>query len=557
MITQKNISGKIELRKYFIGAHPIIQVYLERLKVREVIASTIKQDLRLHVPIEQTLIVMIHNILTSPTPMYEIGDWLAPIDKSTLGIDDLTLIQDDRVGKALESFYNGKNNEVFFRLALRAIKEFQIDCSQIHQDTTTITFSGKYSNWSASELLTYGKNKDHRPDLKQLVLGLSVTGDGAVPLVHKIYDGNQTDDTLHVENHQRIKKVLGRSDFIYVADCKLATEMNLRKISLCNGLFVSIMPRTWIEDSKFRDRIRCGEKIQWKSILKRKNNRSPNSKRDHYHVAEGDHSAKGYTIYWIHSSQKAECDADTRQRHIDSALVALRAIQSKLNKYSLKTEVGIHDAIEKNLQKYQCENLISCKIKLIKNEKIIFKKSGRPKSDQKGKIVSEPLFAISFELNNDAISKESLTDGIFPLITNVPVETKTPKEILEIYKYQAFLEKGHSKIKTWQEATPVLLKKSERVVAYLHLHVIALMVSSLIERHLRKAIEKDKIEKFPLYPEERHCSAPTLFDIVRAFRNVERYEIVENDKTTIFPAQLNKIQKQVLKLLEVPISRYQ
>lgn len=237
MQIQKSLNGKIEHRKFFIGAHPIIQVFIERLRIAEIIGTHIKQDLRLQVPIEQTLIVLIHNILTSPRPMYEIADWVAPIENAVLGIDDSVLIQDDRVGKALESFYHGKHKDVFFHLALRAIKEFNIDCSRVHQDTTTITFSGRYAGWTAKELINFGKNKDHRPDLKQLVLGLSVSGDGAVPLVHKVYDGNQSDDRLHVENHQRVRKLLGRSNFIYVADCKLATESNLRQAAKITSFF--------------------------------------------------------------------------------------------------------------------------------------------------------------------------------------------------------------------------------------------------------------------------------------------------------------------------------
>ncbi len=556
MMTQKNINGKVELRKFFIGAHPIIQVYLERLKVREIISSVIKQDLRLQVPIEQTLMVLVHNILTSPAPMYEIGDWLAPIDKSVLGIDDATLIQDDRLGKSMDSFYNGKHKEVFFRLALRAIKEFGLDCSQIHQDTTTVTLSGKYSNWSANEVLTYGKNKDHRPDLKQLVLGLSVCGDGAVPLVHKVYDGNQSDDILHPENHQKIRKLLGRSDFIYVADCKLATEGNLSKIALCNGFFVSIMPKTWSEDQDFRNKIRMGEQVKWVPLLKRKNNRRPDSKRDSYQLADGIYSAKGYTIYWIHSSQKAECDADTRNRHIEDSLDSLRELQSKLNRYSLKTEDGIKSAIRAILKKYQCEKWISFKIQTHQQEKVVYERAGRPALKEKGVRARTQQFSVDFSKNKQAIELEALTDGIFPLITNVPTELRKPKEILEIYKYQAFLEKNHSKIKTWQEATPVLLKKGERVVAYLHLHVIALMVSALIERQLKKALEKNKIDNLPLYPEGRHCPAPSIYDLVRTFKNVERYETIECAKVTVFPAQLTKTQRQVLKLLEVPVALY-
>ena len=51
---------------------------------------------------------------------------------------------------------------------------------------------------------------------------------------------------------------------------------------------------------------------------------------------------------------------------------------------------------------------------------------------------------------------------------------------MEIYKFQPFLEKRHSQLKTWQEVTPVLLKKDERVVAYLHMHVMALLAATLI-----------------------------------------------------------------------------
>jgi hypothetical protein len=94
-------------------------------------------------------------------------------------------------------------------------------------------------------------------------------------------------------------------------------------------------------------------------------------------------------------------------------------------------------------------------------------------------------------------------------------------------------------------------------VAFLHVHVLALMVAALIERQLRLAMRSHKISSLPIYPEERPCPAPTIFDIVRLFRNVERYEVTVGDDINIFPAQLTALQKQVLKLLEVPLAAYQ
>ena len=557
MITQKGITHQTTHRKYVIGAHPIIHTFIQQLKLTEIIATYIQQDARLIMPVEQTLSVLIHNILTTPMPMYEIADWLAPLDEKSLGLDSsqVASIQDDRLGQALETFYNGRHKDVFFRLALRAIKMFELDCSQIHQDTTTVTFSGKYSGWKAPEFLTHGINKDHRPDLKQLVLGMSTTADGSVPLVHQIYNGNQTDDRLHPNNHYALRQLLHRSDFIYVADCKLATEHNLRKITACGGRFVTVMPRTWKEDALFRARVQQ-EKITWTLLLSRKNNRKPDSKIDRYYLAQGQYQAKGYSLLWIKSTQKTEQDSATRSHHLELALEELRAVQARLNKYKLKTRYQIVQAVRQLLQRHPCQSWIDYQVHSHRLSTTRHIKPGRPSSTQPGQKIWTPYFSLSFQVNEDALKKEALTDGVFPLINNIHKDHK-PKQILEIYKFQPFLEKRHSQLKTWQEIMPVLLKKSERVVALLHMHVIALMVASLIERKLRTAMKKQRIAPLPLYPEGKPCPYPTLFDIVRLFQGLEKYEVEQDDQTIVFPAQLTALQKQVLQLLEVPVSLYQ
>ena len=48
-----------------------------------------------------------------------------------------------------------------------------------------------------------------------------------------------------------------------------------------------------------------------------------------------------------------------------------------------------------------------------------------------------------------------------------------------------------------------------------------------------------------------------MFDIVRVFRGVERYEVLDGEQVTLFPAKLNLLQHQLLEFLEVPTSLYQ
>jgi transposase len=317
------------------------------------------------------------------------------------------------------------------------------------------------------------------------------------------------------------------------------------------------MPRTWKEDEQFRSKVRRGQ-IQWKHILSRKNNRKPESKLDRYYVAEGTfQTAQGYCLHWIRSTQKAEQDCQTRQRNIERALDELRAIQSKLNRYNLKQRKQISQEIESILENRQCRTLIPYEIHAIREYRRVYQKKGRPTRETPHKLTWKEVFSISFGVDKDAVRDAEKTDGVFPLITNLDPESYPAKKVLEIYKFQPFLEKRHSQIKTYQEIAPAYLKNAERVVAFLHMHVMALTVAALIERTLRRAMKKNRIPSLPIYPEDRPCPSPTMFDIVRLFRNVERYEVAVGDDQIVFPAELTKTQKHVLQLLGVPLAAYQ
>ena len=559
MQIQRGIKRNSSHAKFVLGAHPIIEHFIDMLRIRPIIGTYVRTDKRMSLDDDKALAVLIHNILTTPHALYEMEDWLKPLDAEKLGLrpEESRLIQDDRIGRALARFYDSRHKDVFFRLALRAIKIFDLDCSRIHHDTTTVTFCGKYGGWSATELLTYGHNKDHRPDLKQLVLGLNVTADGAVPISHQIYAGNQTDDRLHPANHKALQKLLQRTDFVYVADCKLATEENLQKLSAWHGRFVTVMPRTWKEDERFRERVRQG-KIRWRHILSRKNHRRPESKRDRYYLAEGNYTtSQGYRLHWIRSTQKAEQDAESRGQRIERAFEELRDLQTKINTYYLKQRNQIAKRIAGILETYRCESLIWYEIHATREYKKKYQGKGRPSKDSPSNITWKQVYSISFGVDQDALSEDEKTDGVFPLLTNLDREAYPAKKVLEIYKFQPFIEKRHSQLKTYQEIAPVYLKKAERVVAFLHIHVMALMVAALIERKLRLAMKKQRINSLPIYPEKRACKAPTIFDIVRLFRNVERYEVETSHETIIFPAELTPEQKEVLTLLEVPTAMYQ
>ncbi len=83
-----------------------------------------------------------------------------------------------------------------------------------------------------------------------------MTEDGGVPVYFTTASGNVTDDTPRRATRDLLRQLVGGPDFLYVADCKLATRENLQYIHNQGGRFVTILPRTRRENTEFRQRLR-------------------------------------------------------------------------------------------------------------------------------------------------------------------------------------------------------------------------------------------------------------------------------------------------------------
>ena len=93
--------------------------------------------------------------------------------------------------------------------------------------------------------------------------------------------------------------------------------------------------------------------------------------------------------------------------------------------------------------------------------------------------------------------------------------------------------------------------------ALLFLYYLALMVYSLIERDMQRAMKREKIKSLPIYPEQRECRKPSAERILELFQNVSKHELLENDKLeNAFFDPLNLLQQKILELLKIPLDFY-
>ena len=94
--------------------------------------------------------------------------------------------------------------------------------------------------------LTHGHSKDHRPDLKQLLISLVVTGDSRFPLWMEALDGNSSDKVNFHETLSRVKafqaQMTHRSSSKWVADSALYTKEKLAKTD--DYLWLTRVPET-------------------------------------------------------------------------------------------------------------------------------------------------------------------------------------------------------------------------------------------------------------------------------------------------------------------------
>jgi len=92
-------------------------------------------------------------------------------------------------------------------------------------DTTSLYFQGQ----GGESLGQYGHSKDHRPDLKQMVVGAVLDGAGR-PICCELWPGNLTDVTSLIPVVKRLKSRFGIASVCVVADRGMISAQTIEKL---------------------------------------------------------------------------------------------------------------------------------------------------------------------------------------------------------------------------------------------------------------------------------------------------------------------------------------
>src|SRR5680860_561438 len=153
-----------------VGALPIVNHVLDRLGLSRLLSAALGPgDGRVKLAAAVTIRLVATNLVLGREPLYALGEWVARFDPDLLGLSgaQVATVNDDRVGRALEDLFDADRASLLTAVILAAIKQFNIDTTQLHNDSTSISTHGAHTRATGTArgskptpVITFGHSKD-------------------------------------------------------------------------------------------------------------------------------------------------------------------------------------------------------------------------------------------------------------------------------------------------------------------------------------------------------------------------------------------------------------
>jgi transposase len=555
----------LEVQCERLGPLPLVNHFLGRLGTRELFERFLPRP-RVHRTLDpaRVLGVLLRSIIVEREPIYRQQETVRTFAPSAFGLqaDEVRLLSDDAIGRALDRLFDADRGAMLTELVVGVRKRFGVEFRELHNDSTSIKLAGQYANARGRSMrgkrapcITYGYSKDHRPDLKQLLFILTTSSDGGIPVQFRSGDGNLSDAKTHIETWETLSGVVGAPDFLYVADSKLCTAENMDYIDRRRGRFVTVLPRSRLEDAEFREWIQTHEP-PWEEVWNRPNPHRKGGPRDIWRVFKYPiPSREAWPVIWVSSSLLALAQERSRRDRLARAIQELDKLKMRLSGPRPRSRTRVLQSVEKILAKRHVDRYLKVDVKETKLDRFKQEHPGRPGPDTLYKRTVRRRLEMSWKIDEAKIAYDRKSDGMYPLLTND--RTLTLAQVLEAHKRQPTIEKRFQQTKTVHEIAPVLLKNEGRIEALFFVYFVALLVQALIERDLRRAMKRENVEDLALYPEERRSRRPTSEQVLRLFGLAERHVVLRRGQVLgVCEPELTDLQKEILRLLAIPTTAY-
>ena len=442
-------------------------------------------------------------------------------------------LNENALGKALDEIFAYGTSKLYGEVAFEIAMEQGILDKKNHLDTTSFNLHGAYEDDSPSYGIevVHGYSKDKRPDLKQVMLSLTMNGPANIPIWMEPLDGNSSDKTNFHETIARVnafkKQLQACDDFFWIADSALYSGEKL--LACPNVIWLSRVPENIKECVKLVSL--KSEDLAW------------TLGENGYRWSEFCSTYGGINQRWllVHSDQAYEREKKTLAKQIEKESQEI----SKSCLHLGHKLFGCSKDAEKEvgrLQKKSRYHLIEYTIEAIEK----YECRGRP-NPQTPKVLQGYQVVCHIIKNEIAIEETLRKKGRFVLATNQLDHTQLPSEkILDQYKAQQNVEGGFRFLKDpWFMLDSFFVKTRERIEALMMVMTLCLMLYNFAQYRVRKTLnETDETLPNQLGKKIKNPTVKWLFQCM------EGIAVIKNEALALI-TNLDDLRCRIIKLFGV------
>jgi len=333
-----------------------------------------------------------------------------------------------KLGRVLDRCHSYGTELLFGEIALKVCQQEQVDTRFNSEDTTSFTLSGDYQRKAEEDTvqITLGYSKDHRPDLKQVMLEMMVSQDGGVPIIGKVLDGNASNNNVFKERSEKLIEQFkaAESPRYLIADSKLYSATNA--VNLKELPFITRIPNT-IKQVEETIEQALASPDNWQELDDGRFMQTFNV--NHYDIQQRWHVISSET-----SRQRATKQMDKRVEKEAESLKKHRFHLSAKRFYHSETA---RDQAETLAKKWKLHKLTD--IQLIEHKE--YEGRGRPKKGQQPTAISYQIQA-NYSPDEEKITQPKAKEGHYIIGSNTDVSALSDQEVVTAYKKQHHVERG-------------------------------------------------------------------------------------------------------------------
>lgn len=553
---------------------PLILWWLQRMRIDAIIDQFLPEPHgnRQGLSYGQLAVVFLTYILTQcDHRMCSVEDWarhrLRTLRQATgweIGEKDCT---DDRLEDLLSALGNEEGRPwepIEQELGQYLIRAYRLPTDVARCDTSSFSVYHQVGEQREQQsLFRFGHSKDHRPDLRQYLLMLSTLDPAGIPLVTVTLPGNTADDTVYVPAWRRMKEVIGRPDFLFVADCKAASYRTRATLAKEGGFYLFPLPMTGHVPQILRSWV-LNPPVPIQPIY------LPGQPEGEAAAAQGFEMTLGVfwtegspeqTIRW-HERWLALQSAAWREHQLRGLYRQLEQAEQALSRLGERPgpDPGkLEQQAQAVLKQYKVEGLLKVEV----TERVWVEERyvgpGRPGPNRPTHLIEHRKLELSVERQPAAIEEAEALAGWRLYVTDAPAEKLSLAQAAAYYREQWQPERGFHRLKRGLlSALPVYLQDEERISGLMFLLTLALRFFTLMEFVVRRQLAETGEKLSGLYDgnPRRATARPTAELLLAAFRGITLHGSPDGQKLVYHMDALSPLQRRILELMGVPESIY-